>query len=148
MMNHRLPAGLAFSCLLLGAVVWIGYLLRPSNEGVAVQAQKVAEQKPKTQEEWFYAMAKNRDTSYSYPTNEMILKYNFKHGVEPLRVFIDDLNEYRFYCLNQVLLENNIEYAYYRTDQVIQLVVFLNDNNSQEKILKDFDYYQIKYSLK
>ena len=148
MMNYKFPAVLAFSSLLLGGIVWMSHLFKPSEQNPPLEHSKELIQKPSTQEEWFYAMAKNRDTSYSYPTNEMVLKYNFKHGVEPLRVFIDDLNEYRFYCLNQVLLENNIEYAYYKTDQVIQLVVFLNDGNSQKKILEDFDYYQIKYSLK
>ena len=77
----------------------------------------------------------------------MMLKYNFNQGIKPLRVFIDDLSEYRFYCINQILIKNNIEYAYYKTDKVIQLVVFLNDKESQKKILSDFDYYKIKYSL-
>lgn len=148
MANNKLPAILAFFCLLIGGTIWISLKIKQDKTQIQFEQDKGANPpKAKTQEEWFYAMAKNQNKSYAYPTSEMVLKYDFNKGVEPLRIFVGDLSEYRFYCINQVLLKNNIEYAYYKTDKVIQLIIFLNDKESQAKILSDFDYYNISYSL-
>lgn len=148
MVNNKLPAILAFFCLLAGGTIWITLKIRQDKTPITLpQEQTTEEQKSKTQEEWFYAMAKKQNKTYSYPTSEMVMKYDFNRGVEPLRIFVGDLSEYRFYCINQVLLKNNIEYAYYKTDKVIQLIIFLNDKESQTKILSDFDYYNIAYTL-
>ncbi|RDU70239.1 hypothetical protein [Helicobacter brantae] len=148
MVNNKLPAILAFFCLLAGGTIWITLKIRQDKTPITLpQEQTTKEQKSKTQEEWFYAMAKKQNKTYSYPTSEMVMKYDFNRGVEPLRIFVGDLSEYRFYCINQVLLKNNIEYAYYKTDKVIQLIIFLNDKESQTKILSDFDYYNIAYTL-
>lgn len=148
MANSKLPAILAFFCLLIGGTIWISLKIKQDKTQIQFEQERGANPpKAKTQEEWFYAMAKNQNKSYAYPTSEMVLKYDFNKGVEPLRIFVGDLSEYRFYCINQVLLKNNIEYAYYKTDKVIQLIIFLNDKESQAKILSDFDYYDIKYSL-
>lgn len=148
MANNKIPAILAFFCLLVGGTIWISVKIKQDKNPTLLEQEKITQQsKPKTQEEWFYAMAKNQNKTYAYPTSEMVLKYNFNKGVEPLRIFVGDLSEYRFYCINQVLLKNNIEYAYYKTDKVIQLIIFLNDKESQAKILSDFDYYKINYTL-
>lgn len=148
MSNNKLPALLAFFCLLIGGTIWISLKIKQDKIHLQYEQQD-GTHKPqaKSQEEWFYAMAKKQNNSYAYPTSEMVLKYDFNKGVEPLRIFVGDLSEYRFYCINQVLLKNNIEYAYYKTDKVIQLIIFLNDKKSQEKILSDFDYYNISYTL-
>lgn len=147
-MNYKLPALIAFSLLLGGAILWFSITLKQIDPiNLPPSQNKTTSQKQKTQEEWFYSMAKNKKEDFSYPASEMMLKYNFNHGIEPLRVFVDDLSEYRFYCINQILIKNNIEYAYYKTDHVIQLVIFLNNKESQKKILSDFDYYKIKYTL-
>lgn len=148
MANNKIPTILAFFCLLIGGAVWIGLKIKQNQTHIQIEQEKKNSQtKPKTQEEWFYAMARKQHKTYAYPTSEMVLKYDFDRGVEPLRIFVGDLSEYRFYCINQVLLKNNIEYAYYKTDKVIQLIIFLNDKKSQSKILADFDYYNIAYTL-
>lgn len=148
MANSKLPAILAFFCLLVGGTIWISVKIKQDKTPILSEQEKTSQHpKPKTQEEWFYAMAKKQNKTYAYPTSEMVLKYDFNKGVEPLRIFVGDLSEYRFYCINQVLLKNNIEYAYYKTDKVIQLIIFLNDKESQAKILSDFDYYKINYTL-
>lgn len=148
MTNSKLPAIFAFFCLLAGGTIWISVKIKQDKTPILPEQEKTSQRpKPKTQEDWFYDMAKNQNKTYVYPTSEMVLKYDFNKGVEPLRIFVGDLSEYRFYCINQVLLKNKIEYAYYKTDKVIQLIIFLNDKESQTKILSDFDYYDIKYTL-
>lgn len=148
MANNKLPAILAFFCLLAGGTIWIAIKIRQDKNPIILPQEKITQdKKPKSQEEWFYSMAKNQNRPFAYPTSEMVMKYDFNKGVEPLRIFVGDLSEYRFYCINQVLIKNNIEYAYYKTDKVIQLIIFLNDKQSQSKILSDFDYYNIAYTL-
>lgn len=148
MVNSKIPAILAFFCLLIGGTIWISLKIKQDKIQLQyAQEENIQNSQQKTQEDWFYDMAKNQNKTYVYPTSEMVLKYDFNKGVEPLRIFVGDLSEYRFYCINQVLLKNKIEYAYYKTDKVIQLIIFLNDKESQTKILSDFDYYNIKYTL-
>lgn len=151
-MKNKIPAVLAFCILFFLAVGWIAYFLKqPLSFKHLSQEQnleKFSETKIENKNEaWVEKISNQQTKSFSYPTNEMVLQYNFNRGVEPLRIFIEDLNEYRFYCINQILIENKIEYAYYKTDKVIQLVVFLNNKEMQHRILEDFNYYKIKYSI-
>lgn len=148
MANNKLPAILAFFCLLAGGTIWVVFKIKQDKKDIQYQQEKIIlHNKVGAQDGWFYKMGKQQNENYAYPTNEMILKYDFNKGVEPLRVFVDDLNEYRFYCINQVLIKNNIEYAYYKTDKAIQLIVFLNNKDTQKKILDDFNYYKISYTV-
>ncbi|MCE3047719.1 hypothetical protein [Helicobacter kayseriensis] len=146
-MKSKILAAISFCFLFLFVAGWIAYSIKtPLFFGISDTKKKNSPQIQEKQE-WVGLMSDHKSNAYIYPTNEMVLKYDFDRGVEPLRIFIKDLSEYRFFCINQILIESKIEYAYYKTNEVIQLVVFLNDKKMQDKILEDFDYYQIQYSL-
>lgn len=149
-MRTKLPVFIAFCSFFLILAVWFfSFSQGNSSAGVpvAVEQKQQNEEKREDPQEWFYVMADGKSRTFDFPVSEMGLKYDVDRDVEPMRVFIDDLNEYRFYCINQILLDNKIEYAYYKTNSIIRLVVFLNDPTTQKKILEDFDYYKIHYVM-
>lgn len=145
-MSNKNLAIITFFLFFFVMIALIFFFLRERESVFVPMQDRIIQNNPKKDERWLEEMAHNKNSDYSYPTNEMVLKYNFHRGVEPLRIFIRDLNEYRFYCINQILIENKIEYAYYKTSSVIQLVIFLNNEKIQKKILEDFKYYNIQYS--
>ena len=146
-MNSKYLVIIAFSTFFFVVMALIFSLPRGRETSLESVQDNVVYDNIKKEDNWLDVMADNESSAYSYPTNEMVLKYSFHRGVEPLRIFVQDLNEYRFYCINQILIENKIEYAYYKTSSVIQLVIFLNDVKMQKKILEDFQYFNIQYSL-
>lgn len=148
-MRTKLPVLIVFCLffLILGAWFFFSQISSSAVPIVVIEEQQ-KEEKQETPQEWFYVMADGKSQTFDYPVSEMGLKYETDRDIEPMRVYIDDLNEYRFYCINQILLDNKIEYAYYKTNSIIRLVVFLNDPTTQKKILEDFDYYKIRYVTK
>lgn len=146
-MKSNVLAAISFCLLSLFVAGWIAFSIKEPFSFVNFDAKNQKTSEIQEKQEWIQTMSDHKGNTYTYPTNEMVLRYDFDRGVEPLRIFIKDLSEYRFFCINQILIESKIEYAYYKTNEVIQLVVFLNDKKMQDKILEDFDYYQIQYSL-
>lgn len=151
-MKIRIPVFIAFFLFSLGLGAWFlfsSFSQNPVEVLATPEQEKIPEgAKSDTQEEWFHIMADGKSETFQYPVSEMGLVYESDPDLRPMRVFVDDLNEYRFYCINQLLLESKIEYAYYKTNSIIRLVIFLNDPNTQKKILQDFDYYKIQYITK
>lgn len=141
---------ITFCFFFVGVVVYLSFLLNEKESVSNSQTSKdlVINTQDVEKSGWLDMMAKDQNLTYNFPTNEMVLKYDFDRGVEPLRVFVQDLNEYHFYCINQILIDNDIEYAYYKKNSIIQLVIFLKSKEMQKKILEDFEYYDIRYSLR
>lgn len=148
-MRAKLPSLIAFGFFFCALIGWLMFFFQFSPFDVPSEPSVQASEgeKEEKQQEWFYVMnGKNQD--FHYPINEMGLKYESDSDLELMRVFIDDLSEYRFYCINQILLDRQVEYAYQKTDSAIRLVVFLNDPVTQKKTLDDFEYYKIQYTIK
>lgn len=147
-MRTKLPVLIAFCLFFLILGVWFFYFSQKHSSNVppALDQEQQVQKEEEAPQEWFYVMADGKSQTFQYPVSEMGLTYE-THRDDSVRVFISDLNEYRFYCINQILVDNKIEYAYYKTHSVIQLVVFLNDPVTQKKILQDLDYYKIQYTM-
>ena len=69
-----------------------------------------------------------------------------KRGM-PSSISINDLDEYKFACVKQVLRQNNIESAYYKSGDSLRLMVFLTDEAMYEKLLADLKYYRLSFSV-
>ena len=65
----------------------------------------------------------------------------------PSVISIDDLDEYKFACVKQVLAQNNIESAYYKSGNMLKLMVFVSDEAMYEKLLADLKYYRLEFSI-
>ena len=65
----------------------------------------------------------------------------------PSAISISELDEYKFACVKQVLRQNNIESAYYKSGNTLKLVVLLTDEAMYKRLLADLQYYRLNYSV-
>ncbi|PAF52618.1 hypothetical protein [Helicobacter sp. 13S00477-4] len=87
---------------------------------------------------------------YSYPATEIKIGVEFKNSNEKnsaTKIIINQLDDYKFSCLNEVFKEEKVEFAYYQSKDSINMIVFLPSNRKKEQILQDLRYYEIQYKL-
>ncbi|MCH5312916.1 MAG: hypothetical protein J1E28_00745 [Helicobacter sp.] len=102
-------------------------------------------------EDWLSFVPNNNELPYAYPATELSIRFDFvtpdsKHTT-PSAISIDELDEYKFACVKQVLAQNNIESAYYKSGDVLKLMVFVSDEAMYEKLLEDLKYYRLQFSV-
>lgn len=103
-------------------------------------------------EGWLTSLSGQDELPYAYPATELSARFDFaskdaSRQSIPSSISIENLDEYKFACVKQVLRQNNIESAYYKTGDVLKLVVFLSDEAMYEKLLADLKYYRLSYSI-
>lgn len=102
-------------------------------------------------EHWFELLPNNDEIPYAYPATELSVRFDFasedsKH-IAPSAISIDGLDEYKFACLKQVLAQNRIESAYYKSGETLKLMVFVDNEVLYKKLLEDLQYYRLEYSV-
>ena len=60
---------------------------------------------------------------------------------------IKDLDEYKYFCGAQVLKQNKLESTYYKSGDVLRLMVFIDNDVVLQNFLNDLQYYRIQYIL-
>lgn len=99
---------------------------------------------------WVEQFAKANKADFTYPATELRIKLDLvsKMSEEKIfRVVIDDIDAYKFFCLNQVLKNNNIKYSYYKTKGFVKLVITTQDKNYLKTVLEQLLDYGIKYKI-
>lgn len=103
------------------------------------------------QEGWIASLSEREELPYTYPATELSARFDFanKNSTQsfPSTISIDNLDEYKFACVKQVLRQNNIESAYYKSGNVLKLVVFLSDKTMYERLIADLKYYRLSYAV-
>lgn len=102
-------------------------------------------------DEFIDTLAIQNDAPYVYPATELHVKFDFvqkgKEPKHPSAISINELDEYKFACVKQVLAQNHIESAYYKSGDTLKLVVFINDEKTYQKLLEDLAYYRLNYTI-
>ncbi len=101
---------------------------------------------------WLNELSVKKETSYVYPASELRVKLLFednlkKSNTETFRVSVGIIDDYQFFCINQVLSANNIDYSYYRIGESIWLVVATDNEGYLHNVLKELKHYEIDYSV-
>ncbi|MCI7710807.1 MAG: hypothetical protein MSL80_04015 [Helicobacter sp.] len=99
---------------------------------------------------WLRDLSTSSSDAFQYPTTELFVKFDFRkdtrdnivHSIE-----IKDLDEYKYFCIAQVLKQNKLESTYYKSGEVLRLMVFIDDELVLQKFLQDLQYYRIQYTL-
>lgn len=117
-----------------------------------IEFPKIGLSKDSNHESWLNLLPNNDELPYAYPATELSVRFDFvdkasARGGIPSAISIDDLDEYKFACVKQVLRQNNIEAAYYKSGDSLRLMVFLTDEAMYEKLLADLKYYRLSYSV-
>ncbi|QEF37106.1 hypothetical protein D2C77_07170 [Helicobacter pylori] len=93
------------------------------------------------------ALSQNLDAqeSINYPVIEHHFEIPFEEKKrEYSKLIIKDLKDYQWWCLKEILKEEQIDYAYDSTKNQPNLIIYL-DKNKKERLLADLDYYKIRY---
>ncbi len=105
------------------------------------------EKAPHNQEDRNNAFSQNLDTQevINYPVIEHHFEIPFEEKKrEYSKLIIKDLKGYQWWCLKEILKEEQIDYAYDSTKNQPNLIIYL-DKNKKERFLADLDYYKIRY---
>ncbi|WQY43393.1 hypothetical protein KVJ95_05175 [Helicobacter pylori] len=105
------------------------------------------EKAPHNQEDRINALSQNLDAQEV--TNYPVIEHHFEIPFEEKKreyskLIIKDLKGYQWWCLKEILKEEQIDYAYDSTKNQPNLIIYL-DKNKKERFLADLDYYKIRY---
>lgn len=102
--------------------------------------------------DWLNRLLGQGEREFIYPAPELQVRLlyadNVKQSVqEVFRISVGVINDYQFFCINQVFGAHNIEYSYYKIGENIWLVVATEDENYLRNVLEELRHYEIDYTL-
>ena len=95
------------------------------------------------QQAWLDAIGTQED--FAYPVTETEFSVKFLDPTQQKannQVIIKDINEEMLFCLREVLKEKNVNFAYSKAQNKLDIIVYLEDNRRPE-MLKLLRYYGI-----
>lgn len=100
--------------------------------------------------DWIRRLKESTITNYSYPVSEIeIALQEEKPGFDKrfYKIVIDELDGYKFFCVNQVLSANNIDYSFYKDGGFVRLVVAATNYKELKSIMDTIKTYGIEYKI-
>lgn len=156
-MQIRLLIGIfsIFTCMLLFVLIrnYIGAMnIYELPEIGPYELAKSADLQHSPSPDWLNRLSGQSEREFIYPASELQVKLlyasNIKKGTkEVFRVSVGVINDYQFFCINQVFGAHNIEYSYYKIGENIWLVVATEDENYLRSVLDKLKHYAINYTL-
>ncbi len=90
-------------------------------------------------------------TTYQFPSNVLDINIEVKRyedlKTDYTKVLVKNLDDYKFFCLNEILRQKHIDFSYFKHKNTLDLLLFMPNENQREMILKDFAYYGIEYEI-
>ncbi|PAF51101.1 hypothetical protein BKH43_02530 [Helicobacter sp. 13S00401-1] len=90
-------------------------------------------------------------SNFQFPINVININISVKKPdemqVDPTKILIENLDEYKFFYLNEILRLKHIKFSYYKSGDKLALLVSIPNAALRESMLKDFRYYNIKYQI-
>lgn len=101
---------------------------------------------------WIGRGSQRGDVSYIFPATEMQVRLMFSDSIkrdarEIFRVNVGVVDDYQFFCINQVLTSHRIEYSYYKIGDSVWLVVASPNETILRGILEQLRHYDIDYTI-
>lgn len=162
-MIRGIIAGLLVVVTLVGGYVLYAFYKKMQNSSVDIeQPVAVIPQKnavvniPKMQsiqnETWVNtANQKIEDATRQFPSNILDINVEVKRyedlKTDYTKVLVKNLDDYKFFCLNEILRQKHIDFSYFKNQNSLDLLLFIPDENKRQSILKDFQYYGIEYEI-
>lgn len=151
----RLAFIVGLFAIVSGAIWGVLYLdkhsVTPAPNAQPIEFPKTGQYQAKAEKGWIDSLSNADDLPYAYPATELSVRFDFldkdSKPQTPSAISINELDEYKFACVKQVLRQNNIESAYYKSGDSLKLMVFITDEAMYQKLLADLQYYRLNYSL-
>lgn len=99
---------------------------------------------------WTSDFAQEGIGDFIYPALELDISFDLaslEKRQKQFRVFMEEMDSYKFFCLNQVLTSNGINYAFYKNGKGIQLMVSAKSEEFLSSVLEQLKRYDIEYQI-
>ncbi|MDE5602460.1 MAG: hypothetical protein K2I71_00850 [Helicobacter sp.] len=101
---------------------------------------------------WVEKLSSKSSSPFVYPAPVMQVKLLLEDDVqksneEAFRVSVGVIDDYQFFCMNQVLSAHKIKYSYYKVGETIWLIVLTQDESYLRSVLDKLKHYEINYIL-
>ncbi len=149
-----------FAIFILSIVSMTIYLVNDfrsiiSPETIALESirdKEVEEIKPK-EYIWIEGIVKREQKEYSYAATELDIRLDYQDAMKNrdykhYRIDVENLDSYKFFCINQVLKSKNILYSYYKVDGLIKIAISESNRDLLNDALKEIKKYKIDYTIK
>lgn len=142
-----------FVLILLASFFAINIYVNKSNmpEILVVDSKipsKDKESKIELPASWARAFAKKEMPDFAYPAQEYAIKLDFSPARVTNIIEISNLDSYKFFCLNEILKSNNIQFSYQKKGDFLNLRVSLLNASVRAKLENELRKYNIKFSIK
>lgn len=133
----------------LTTYVFLAYYYSAPKD-IQVEHQPILSQKKSIEKEesWLFSLLKS-PKNYTYPATEIKVNVDFKsltERSESTKLVIKDLDDYKFFCLNEVLKEEDVEYAYEQVGNLANIIIYLPEGSKRKQIIQDLSHYEIEYT--
>ncbi len=156
-------AGLIFVVMSVGGYVLYVFYQKMQNSEIHVEqpVAKIPKKEsivniPKMEnvqnEAWINnANEKIASTNYQFPSNVLDINVEVKRyedlQMDYTKVVIKNLDDYKFFCLNEILRQKHIDFSYFKNNNSLDLLLFVPDEKIRDIVLQDFRYYGIEYEV-
>lgn len=102
--------------------------------------------------EWIQNTEKTtKASSFQFPTNVLDINIEIKREsdlkIDPTKIVVKNLDDYKFFCLNEILRQKHVDFSYFKNNDSLHLLLFIPDEAKRKLLLKDFEYYGIEYEV-
>lgn len=91
------------------------------------------------------------EAKYSFPVNIIDINIDVLRDedlkIDPTKILLQNLDDVRFYFVNQILNQRKIKYSYYKDKTNLSLLLFVPEEKQRDKLLADFKYFKIDYKM-
>lgn len=148
-----------FLSMAVGIFISIQYLKLSKQEDIVVEAdahlekyQEIINPEQKNIEStWIEKLDNNKKSDYyTYITKEIDIKlnpYSMEKKETMFRVTINNLDAYKFFCINQILVNNKINFSYYKSKGFVEIIISTKDELYLKSILAELKDYEIDYNV-
>lgn len=147
-----------FTCILFFVLIRFYVGAMGAYELPLVQTYNFKDQQDNNSQEilksaWVSRLAMQDKAEYIYPAPEMQVKLMLSSEMEQeqeskiYRVSVGVIDEYQFFCINQVLSAHKIKYSYYKVGDHIWLLVASNNQDYLHNVLEKLKHYEINYTI-
>ncbi len=157
--------GLIIVVMLVGGYVLYAFYQKMQNSDVEVRTEQQIDKIPKQSgisnipkmqsiqdESWIESASdKVASTNYQFPSNVLDINVDVKRyedlKMDYTKVVVKNLDDYKFFCLNEILRQKHIDFSYFKHNDSLDLLLFMPNESQRDIILQDFKYYGIEYEI-
>ncbi|BDY13849.1 hypothetical protein [Hydrogenimonas cancrithermarum] len=118
--------------------------------GILEEADTLLDKRDSGGNGWLEGLAVKKRPSHSYAVSEMEIELPLKKSPKPRKVFrltLDNLDDYKMFCIRQLLTQNGIKYAIFRKEKSGVLMIHDLDKSKLERIVDMVREYEIKTKI-